>query len=77
MEGAKFGVAFLNDECAERQTKGDVVEGVGFGVLIRGDDGRGNGELDGGRHCWLSSSVGALRMTCIGTDIIAVGLMGL
>jgi len=63
VEGAEFRVALLDDECAERETEGDIVEGVGFGILIGGDDGRGDGELDGGRHCWLRSCVGALRMT--------------
>lgn len=30
MEGCKVGVAFLNDEGAEREAEGNVVEGVGF-----------------------------------------------
>lgn len=34
MERAEFGVAFLDDECAEWQTEGDVVEGVRFGVWV-------------------------------------------
>lgn len=55
MERGEFGVAFLYDEGAERKTEGYVVEGVGFGVV--GEDGTGDGELEGwGHSCALVGS---------------------
>ena len=43
MEGGEIGVAFLDDERAERETQGNVVDGVGFGGV--GDLGVGYGDL--------------------------------
>lgn len=50
MEAGEVGVAFLDYEGAERETEGDVVEGVWFGVS--GEDGRGNGDFEGRCHVW-------------------------
>lgn len=56
MEAGEVGVAFLDYEGAERETEGDVVEGVWFGVS--GEDGRGNRDFEGRCHVlrWLFSS---------------------
>lgn len=39
MESEEVGVAFLDDEGAEGEAEGDVVEGVGFLVLGAREDG--------------------------------------
>lgn len=49
MEGDEVGVALLYEEGAEREAESDVVEGVWFRVCC-GEDGRRNGDFEGGCH---------------------------
>ncbi len=51
MKRREVGVSFLNYEGPQGKTKGYVVEGVRFCILIGGEDSGGDGELEGGRHC--------------------------
>jgi hypothetical protein len=38
VEVEEIGVAFLNDECAERKTEGNVVKSVWFTVVFAVED---------------------------------------
>lgn len=50
IERHEVGVAFLDDEGAEWEAEGDVVEGVGFGVCGRGEDCGGDCYFEGWGH---------------------------
>lgn len=52
VEVDEFGVALLDDEGAEGETEGDVVEGVGRGGGGGGNGGCWDGDFEGRRHSW-------------------------
>ena len=50
MQSCEIGVTFLDDEGAEGEAEGYVVESEGFRVRGRGEDGGWDGELEGWGH---------------------------